>query len=125
MTIALDHVELTSVPTPVLGEPTLLRYWQAPIPGTDLYAVTEEGFTRTGEPGEGAAYVHITQFFVCETPANEQGPAGPIVIRDDTYNYGNGPIGKAIEALTGPTSWDDAPRQRMLAEALDRAAQNA
>jgi hypothetical protein len=120
--IELVHTELTHSPRPLLDEPTLLRYWQAPIPDTELYAVTEEGFTRTGEPGENATYVHITQFFVCETPANEEGPAGKIVIQDDVYTYGNGLIGPAIRALTEPTSWTDAPRQRMLAEAIERHA---
>lgn len=118
--IALDHVELTSADQPsfISDENTMLRYWQAQVPGTELYAVTEEGFTRT-DPGK---YIHTTRFFVCATPATDAGPAKDRVIEDDTYTYGEGAIAPAIKALTGPHTWDDAPRQRMLQEAMDRAA---
>lgn len=123
MTISLDHVELTSADQPsyISDERTVLRYWQAQIPGTDLYAVTEEGFTNTGE----GTYTRTTGFFVCTRPASDRGPAGGIVVQDDTYSHGQGRIGDAARALTEPHTWDDAPRQRMLAEALDHAAQNA
>lgn len=123
MTIALDHVELTSADnlSAIPDERTLLRYWQARVPGTDLYAVTEEGFTRT-EPGQ---YVHMTRFIVCATPATQHGPAGDRVIEDDTYEYGQGAIAPALRALTEPHTWDDAPRQRMLAEAIERVTQDA
>jgi hypothetical protein len=123
MTISLDHVELTSADNPsyISDEHTMLRYWQARIPGTELYAITEEAFTNTGEGN----YIHTTRFFVCSRPASDSGPAGAALIQDDTNSYGQGLIGDAIRALTGPHTWDDAPRQRMLAEALDRAAQNA
>lgn len=123
MTIALDHVELTSPEQPsfISDEHTMLRYWQAEVPGTELYAVTEEGFTRT-EPGQ---YIHMTRFFVCKRPASDSGPAGEYVIQDETYYHGEGAIAPALQALTGPHTWDDAPRQRMLAEAIDRVTQNA
>jgi hypothetical protein len=123
MAIALDHVELTSPEQPsfISDEHTMLRYWQAQVPGTELYAVTEEGFTRTGE----GQYMHMTQFFVCGRPATDSGPAGDVLMQDDTYTHGQGAIASAIKALTGPHTWDDAPRQRMLAEAMDRAAQDA
>ena len=123
MTIILDHVELTSADSPsyISDEHTMLRYWQAQIPGTELYAVTEEAFTNTGE----GSYVHMTQFFVCSRPASDHGPAGGVLIQDDESSYGQGLIREMIRSLTGPHTWDDAPRQRMLAEALERVAQDA
>ena len=116
MTISLVHTELTSQPSSVPGESTYLRYWQAAIPGTTLYAITEEGITRT-EPGR---YVHMTQFFVAERPATEHGPAGGYVVQDDCIEYGTGSCWEAINALSGPHTWEDAPRQRMLQEAIEK-----
>lgn len=123
MTIALSHVELTDPARPsfISDEHTLLRYWQAEVPETGLFAITEEGFTRT-EPGK---YIHMTRFIVCSTPATESGPAGGRVIEDDVYGYGEGAIAPALRALTEPHTWDDAPRQRMLAEAIERHAKQS
>jgi hypothetical protein len=120
MTISLDHVELTSFPRFLDGESTYVRYWQAQIPGTDLYAMTEEGFTTyTGFE----QHLHTTRFFVCNTPATEHGPARGVLVQDDVNEYGKGRIYDACEALTEPHTWDDAPRQRMLEEAIERRAQ--
>lgn len=123
--IDLNHIELTTFPTPIPDESTLLRYWQAEIPDTGLFAVTEEGFTRLDREGEPQKYVQMTRFFVCGSPANNHGPAGNVIRQDETYSYGNGPIGPAITALTEPTSWADAPRQAMLVEAIESVTQDA
>lgn len=119
MTISLNHYELTSFPRYLDGENTYLRYWQAQIPGTDLFAVTEEGFTLT----ERGSFLHLTRFFVCSTPAHEYGPARGVLVQDETSSYGMGHYYEACKELTEPHTWDDAPRQRMLQEAKDRAAQ--
>jgi hypothetical protein len=121
MTISLDHVELTTFPRFLDGEQTYVRYWQAQVPDTELYAVTEEGFTLT----EHGSYVHMTRFFVATTPASEHGPAGGFLAQDDNVEYGQGRIYDACEALEGPHTWDDAPRQRMLREVIDRVSQDA
>lgn len=118
--IELDHNELTTFPRSIPDERTLLRYWQAEIPDTGLFAVTEEGFTRLDKAGEAKNYVRMTRFFVCSRSANEFGPAEGVLQQGDASSYGSGPIGPAIEALTEPTPWTDAPRQAMLAEAIER-----
>jgi hypothetical protein len=121
MAISLEHIELTTFPRYLNDEKTYLRYWQAQVPGTDLYAVTEEGFTHTGYE----SFLHTTRFFVCTTPATEHGPAGGFLVQDDVNESGKGRIYDACEALSEPHTWDDVPRQRMLAEAMERAAQSA
>lgn len=115
MTISLDHVELTTHPSVISDEKTHLRYWQAQVPGTDLYAVTEEGFTHTGFE----THQRLTRFFVCTRPASEHGPAGNYLVQGDALESGHGRAYDACQALTEPHTWDDAPRQQLLAEALD------
>lgn len=123
--IDLNHIELTdSQGVPPSGEDgTLLRYWQAEVPDTDLFAVTEEGFTRMGN---GERHMRLTRFFVGTKPCTGSGePFGGILVQDELHHGDHfpGPIGPAIRELTGPESWTDAPRQRMLEEAIERRAE--
>lgn len=120
--ITLNHVELTDGPTKPDGEDgTLLRYWQAEVPDTDLFAMTEEACTRMSED----RHMRLTRFFVGTKGSTGWGdPFGGVLVQDE-LNHGDhfpGPIGPAIRELTGPTEWNDAPRQRMLAEAIERHA---
>lgn len=119
--IDLNHIELTSGDgVPPFGESgTLLRYWQAEVPETDLFAMTEEACTRVNED----RHARLTRFFVGTKPSTGHGHAFGGVLVQDELNHGDqftGPIGPAIRELDGPTPWTDAPRQRMLEEAIER-----
>jgi hypothetical protein len=121
--IDLNHVELTDgTGTPPEGESgTLLRYWQAEVPDTDLFAMTEEACTRMGDD----RHARFTRFFVGTKGSTGYGdPFGGVLVQDELSHgeHFSGAIGPAIRALTGPTEWTDAPRQRMLAEAIERHA---
>lgn len=123
--IDLNHIELTDGDgVPAYGEDgTLLRYWQAEVPDTDLYAMTEEACTRMGHDGEDKRHARFTRFFVGTKPSTGPGHAFGGVLVQDELNHGDqftGPIGSAIRELDGPTPWTDAPRQRMLEEAIER-----
>ena len=122
--IHLNHVELSDPKgVPPYGEDgTLLRYWQAEVPGTDLYAVTEEACTRLRE-GDDKRHMRYTRFFVGTQPCDGSGqPFGGVLVQDDLHHGSDfeGPIGPAIRELPGPTPWTDAPRQRMLDEAIEK-----
>lgn len=125
--ITLNHIELTTPQgTPAHGESgTMLRYWQAEVPGTDLYALTEEACTRI----EHDRHQRFTRFFVGSKPfAADGGAFGSTLVQDDLHHGDHFP-GRYIDAITeldGPTPWTDAPRQRMLEEAIAlREKQNA
>lgn len=124
--IHLNHIELTSPQgTKPYGEDgSLLRYWQAEVPETELFAMTEEGFTRLDEN----RYLRLTRFFVGTKPASDQGPFEGVLMQDELFHgdHFTGSIAPAIRELDGPTPWTDAPRQRMLEQAIERhAKQNA
>ena len=116
--ITLNHIELTTPLGRFAPETnTKLRYWQAEVPGTDLYALTEEACTRI----EHDRHQRLTRFFVGTQPYNGQGePFGGILVQDDLHHGDHFP-GRYLDAITeldGPTPWTDAPRQRMLEEAI-------
>jgi hypothetical protein len=118
--IQLNHIELTDPngTKPDGEDGTLLRYWQAEVPESDLFALTEEACTRVRDSDRHARH---TRFFVGTQGATSHGmPFGRTLVQDE-LNHGDhfpGPIAPAIRELTGPTEWDDAPRQRMLEEAI-------
>jgi hypothetical protein len=117
--IRLHHVELTTPEgTAPYGEDgTLLRYWQAEVPDTDLFAMTEEACTRM----DTERHMRFTRFFVGTQPAGGHGiPFGGILAQDELHHGDHfpGPIGSAIRELDGPTPWTDDARQRMLEEAI-------
>lgn len=129
--IHLNHIELTdSNGVPAYGEDgTLLRYWQAEVPETDLFAMTEEACTRMGDGDEEKRHARLTRFFVGTKASTGHGtPFGDILVQDELHHgdHFTGPIGPAIREINEPTSWTDAPRQRMLEEAIERhTKQNA
>lgn len=114
--INLNHVEVGDPEGISPEDGTLVRFWQAEIPGTGLFAITEEGFTQISNSMFGKRHMHLTRFFVTEGPWRDYFVYGRILSQDE-LNHGDhfdGPIGPAIRALTGPTPWIDTPRQRML-----------
>lgn len=125
--ITLNHIELTNGEgtKPDGEEGTLLRYWQAEVPGTDLFALTEEACTRMSEHH----HARFTRFFVGTKGSTGYGdPFGGVLVQDELSHgdHFRGAIAPAIRELTGPTPWTDTPRQRMLEEAIERhTKQNA
>lgn len=120
--IQLNHVEVGDPQgfSPEAG--TLVRFWQAEIPETGLFAITEEGFTRIPNSGEPHRYLHLTRFFVTDGPYVGHVVRGQLLVQDELYHgdHFRGPIGPAIRELSGPEPWTDAARQRMLTEAIER-----
>jgi hypothetical protein len=123
--IQLNHVEVGD-PEGFSPEPgTLVRFWQAEVPETDLFAITEEGLTRIPDSGEPNRYQHLTRFFVATGPYVAHTVQGQLLVQEELHHgdHRRGPIGPAIRELIEPTSWNDAPRQQILAEAIERHAQ--
>lgn len=122
--INLNHAEVGDPEGTSPEDGTLVRFWQAEIPGTDLFAITEEGFTRMPGSGDAKRYLRLTRFFVTKDPYREHFDHGRVLSQDD-LNHGDhftGPIGPAVRELSGPTPWTDTPRQQMLEVAIESHA---
>jgi len=125
--IQLNHVEVGD-PEGFSPEPgTLVRIWQAEIPDTSLFAITEEGLTRIPNSGEPHRHLHLTRFFVATGPYVAHTVQGQLLAQDELYHgdHHRGPIDPAIRELSAPQQWTDDARQQMLTEAIERATLQA